>query len=418
MNRPRILFLAPKAPYPLTSGLAMREFHLLRAYSTIAAVDLVFFAQDDAELAEVKHGVSPYCERVRAIPFPPVRPVGSFGRGPAWRLLTSPLLAGILDSPALRQIVAEAAPVTDLIHVGRLPLVSAAESLLTRTRTKPRLILDLDDVESSAQARILRLSPSTRWIYRVFRYADLVRLLAYQRRVVRRFDQVFVCSENDRRRLGQKNVVVVPNGVDVPSELPPMAPDARTLLFCGLLSYRPNEDAVQFFVRSILPAIRHELPDTRLVVVGRAPSAALRALDDGVTVRIEADVPSVAEHYRRAAVAVVPLRMGGGTRIKILEAWSLGVPVVSTSIGCEGLDGIDGEHLLVADTPGRFARACVDLLQRPSRRQALARRGRELVSRQYRWETSTQHALLSMRTLLNLPGSCWPDPRTAGSCRG
>ena len=416
MSRPRILFLTPKAPYPLTSGLAMRQFHLLRAYSTIAAVDLVFFAQDDSELAEVSHGVGQYCERIRTIPFPPVRQVGSLGRWPGWRGLTYPLLAWILDSPELRRVVAESAPFTDLIHVSRLHLVNSVEPLLTRTRKRPRLILDLDDVESSAQVRLLRLSPSRRWIYRVFRYCDLVRVYAYQRRVVQRFDRVFVCSENDRTRLGRTNLVVVPNGIDVPSERPNESPDARTLLFCGLLSYHPNEDAVQFFVRSIFPAIRREVPETRLVVVGRSPSAALRALTDDASIRIEADVPSVADYYRKAAVAVVPLRMGGGTRIKILEAWSLGVPVVSTSIGCEGLEGVDGEHLIVADTPQQFARSCVELLRSPSRREALARSGRDLVLGKYRWETSTRNAVLAVRELLSLPGPPLPDTRKPDPC--
>jgi polysaccharide biosynthesis protein PslH len=418
MKRPRILFLAPKAPYPLTSGLAMRQFHLLRAYSSIASVDLAFFAGHDRELVEVCQGVGSYCERIHAIPFPPVRKPGTFGPWLGWKEMIHPLLIRGLDSCAIRRFVADSAESTDLIHVSRLYTANAVEALLDGRRRRPRLILDLDDVETVAQWRLLRHSRSRRWVYRAFRYCDLVRLFAYQHRTVRQFDRVFVCSEHDRMRLGRPNVVVVPNGFDAPHELPRRGedPDAKTLLFCGLLSYGPNEDAVLFFVRSILPAIRQKLPDARFVVVGTSPSASLRALDNGVSVRIEANVPTVADYYRAATVAVVPLRMGGGTRIKILEAWALGLPVISTSIGCEGLEGVDGEHLIVANTPRQFAEACVELLQSPSRREALARSGRDLVMRKYRWETSTNKAMLAVREVLNLRDPAVPDPGTTDPC--
>ena len=415
MSRPRILFLTPKAPYPLTSGLAMRQYHLLRAYSTIAAVDLVFFAQRESESGAVADGVGRYCERIHAIPFPPARQPGRLGPWPGWGRVTYPLLALALESPPLRRLVLESAESTDLIHVSRLPLAGAVEPLLDGRR-RPRLILDLDDDESLAQARHLRFSPSRRWVYRAFHYVDLVRLARYQRRVLRAFDRVFVCSEHDRQRLKGPNLVVVPNGIDVPGALANEAPDPHTLLFCGLLSYRPNEDAVQFFVSSILPAIRRELPDARFIAVGRTPSRTVQALADGAAVRIEADVPSVAEYYRRATIAVVPLRMGGGTRIKILEAWSLGVPVVTTAIGCEGLEGVDGQHLVVADTPEQFARACLELLRAPARREALARAGRDLVSRRYLWETTARNAVLAAGELLGLPAPPLDDTRRPTPC--
>ena len=414
MGRPRILFLAPRAPYPLTSGLAMREFHLLRAYSSVASVDLAFFARHDDERVEVCQGVRPYCERIHALPLPPARRGCRAGHRLGWREVVYPRLANELDSCAIQRLVADSADSTDLIHVSRLHLANAVEALLDRRKRRPRLILDLDDVESVSQWRLLRLSQSRRWVYRVFRYYDLLRLFAYQRRAVRRFDRVFVCSDHDRARLGRPNVVVVPNGFDVPAELTSSGTDARTLLFCGLLSYSPNEDAMLFFVRSILPAIRRELPDTRFLMVGASPPAAVRALEDGVFVRMEADVPSVTEYYRKATVAVVPLRMGGGTRIKILEAWALGLPVVSTSIGCEGLEGVHGEHLIVADTPRQFAQACIELLRSPARRQALIEAGRDLVMRKYRWETSTSNAVLAVRELLSLhdpaPDTTTQDP--------
>jgi glycosyltransferase involved in cell wall biosynthesis len=403
VSRPRILFLAPKPPYPLTSGMAIRQFHLIRAYSTVASVEVAFFSKDDRDLAQASAGLAPYSERLHAFPFPPARRPGWLG---LWnglgRVVTHPMLADILDSRGLQSLVAGSAGSTDLIHVSRLHLVNAVRPLLNGQRRRPRLILDLDDVESVAKRRHLHATPSRRWVNRVFHYYDLIRLSAYERRAIRRFDRVFVCSDRDRAMLARPNIIVVPNGIDVPTHMPKREPETSTLLFCGLLSYWPNRDAVRYFVESILPHIQHEIPSARLLVVGRSPSADLRDLADGAAVCIEADVPSVVEYYGRAAIAIVPLRMGGGTRIKILEAWALGVPVVTTSIGCEGLEGIDGSHFIVADTPIDFARACVDLLRSPSHRERLARCGRELAYARYRWETSTRNAIDAVGNLLNL----------------
>jgi polysaccharide biosynthesis protein PslH len=403
VSRPRILFLAPKPPFPLTSGAAMRQFHLIRAYSTVASVELAFFCKDVQELSQARAGLAPYCERLHTFPVPPARRPGRLG---PWqglgRMMTRPMLARILESRELRHFVVDSAGSTDLIHVSRLHLVNAVEPLLTGQRQRPRLILDLDDVESVAKRRHLRATPSRRWVNRLFHYYDLKRLIAYERQAIRRFDRVFVCSDKDRVMLARPNVIVVPNGIDVPPRLPERQPETSTLLFCGLLSYWPNQDALRYFVEAILPHIQCEIPAARLLIVGRSPSADLLGLADGTSVCIEADVPSVVDYYRRAALAIVPLRIAGGTRIKILEAWALGVPVVTTSIGCEGLEGIDGSHFIVADTPKDFARACVDVLRSPSRFEPLVRSGRDVVHAKYRWETSSRIAIGAVQDLLNL----------------
>ena len=154
MSRPRILFLAPKPPFPLTSGAAMRQFHLIRAYSTVASVELAFFCKDVQELSQARAGLAPYCERLHTFPVPPARRPGRLG---PWqglgRMMTRPMLARILESRELRHFVVDSAGSTDLIHVSRLHLVNAVEPLLTGQRQRPRLILDLDDVESVAKRR-------------------------------------------------------------------------------------------------------------------------------------------------------------------------------------------------------------------------------------------------------------------------
>jgi glycosyltransferase involved in cell wall biosynthesis len=296
-----------------------------------------------------------------------------------------PSLITSMFSPEMAEVVRDLSLSADLVHVARLHMVAQVERLFEGL-ARPTTVLDMDDVETALRARMLGAASSLAGRYDPLDHLELVRLRTYERRTVRRFDRVFVCSERDRRRFRRPNVMVVPNGTDVSAELPKNEPDGRTLLFCGVLSSRQNIDGLEFFVRQILPEIRREIPDARLVIVGRAPALSVRQLDNGQSVLVKADVPSVTEYYRRATLAIVPLRIGTGTRLKILEAWALGVPVVSTTIGVEGLDALGGEHVLIADAPGQFARDCVTLLRTPPLRQQLIRQGRDLVSRAYRWE--------------------------------
>jgi len=303
-------------------------------------------------------------------------------------------------SPDISRIVHELAPRADLVHVTGIHMVPQIEPLLTERSVGVRFVLDLPDVESARDAKRLRFIPLRSWSRIGFGYYDVLRLWAYQRRVTRWFDQVLVCSEQERERLTVSNVVVVPNAVNVPIDMPSSDTDGRTLLFCGTLSYPPNVDGLQYFVRTILPEIRKDIPDVRLLIIGRSPKPEVQALEDGVTIRIVSNPPTVPEYYAKATVAIVPIRFGGGTRIKILEAWALGVPVVSTPLGCEGLDAIDGEHLAVAGTPVRFAKACVELLQTPSLRRRLTARGRELVWRKYRSEAIRSEIVTMVRKLV------------------
>jgi glycosyltransferase involved in cell wall biosynthesis len=144
---------------------------------------------------------------------------------------------------------------------------------------------------------------------------------------------------------------------------------------------------LRFFVAKVFPLIQEELNGARLLVVGRDTPREVQALHDGQAIFVERTVPSVEEYYQRATVAVVPLRIGAGTRLRILEAFALGRPVVSTTIGCEGLEVVDGRDLLVADEPRALADACIDLLRDPGLRERLVRAGRELVKRHYTWES-------------------------------
>jgi polysaccharide biosynthesis protein PslH len=156
-------------------------------------------------------------------------------------------------------------------------------------------------------------------------------------------------------------------------------------VFTGSMDWLPNEDAMQFFCREILPIVRSEEPEARLTIVGRAPTPAVRRLADDTAVQVTGRVDDVRPYIKDAAVYIVPLRIGGGTRLKIFEAMSMGKAVVSTTVGAEGLPVTSGEHVMLADEPRTFARAIVSLMRDAGRRAQLESAARALVLERYDW---------------------------------
>jgi glycosyltransferase involved in cell wall biosynthesis len=197
-------------------------------------------------------------------------------------------------------------------------------------------------------------------------------------------------SEADRALLAANapgaDIRAIPTGVDTSYFHPNGAVETpATLVFTGSMDWYPNEDAIMYFIEAILPEIRREIPGISLAVVGRDPSSRLRAAGAASGVRVTGTVEDVRPHVAEAAVYVVPLRVGGGTRLKIFEALAMAKAVVATRIGAEGLPIVSGEHFLQADEPADFARAVVTLLKDPARRRALGMAGRRLMEERYSW---------------------------------
>jgi glycosyltransferase involved in cell wall biosynthesis len=221
-------------------------------------------------------------------------------------------------------------------------------------------------------------------------------MLRYERRTLERFDGVLAVSDADRQTFSglypgaiRQPVHVVPTGVDTeyfaPAATPQPAPCGSHLIFTGSMDWLPNEDAMQYFCRDILPLIRAEQPDVTLAIVGRTPTPAVKRLADEHGVTVTGRVDDVRPYMNDAAVYIVPLRIGGGTRLKIFEAMAMGKAVVSTTVGAEGLPVTDGTHVMLADEPRTFAAAVVALLRDPNRRRQLETAARALVVEHYDW---------------------------------
>jgi glycosyltransferase involved in cell wall biosynthesis len=181
----------------------------------------------------------------------------------------------------------------------------------------------------------------------------------------------------------------VPTGVDTTFFTPSRSPrDPREIGFVGSLEWMPNEDAVEFFTSAVLPRIRQTLPDVRFTVVGRHPTARLQALAQAEpALHLVGGVPDVRPYMDRVGAFVVPIRIGGGTRLKIYEALAMEAPVVATTVGAEGLPVEPDQHLLMADDPAAFADAVLRLLTRPAEAEALARRGAAYVRERFGWSS-------------------------------
>ena len=208
-------------------------------------------------------------------------------------------------------------------------------------------------------------------------------------------NHILTVSEEDRRAfveyLPSEKVTAVPTGVDLEYFRPVQAVrQSDTLVFTGMMDWMPNEDAILYFYSKILPIVRQRLPAVRLRVVGRNPSKkilALKEMDPGL--EVTGTVDDIRPYVRDAAVYVVPLRIGGGTRIKIFEAMAMGMPIVSTTIGAEGLPVEHDRNILLADTPASFADATVMLLTQPMARQRIGNAARGLVEERYDWTAVT-----------------------------
>jgi glycosyltransferase involved in cell wall biosynthesis len=261
-------------------------------------------------------------------------------------------------------------------------------------------ILFQHNVESIIWKRQAEHAPTRR--LKMYFQGQHERMLRYEERVCRSVKRIVAVSQDDARAMqslyGVREVAAVPTGVDLDYFAPPPNPPpvASDLVFLGSMDWWPNIDGIRWFVADILPLIRRQLPACSLTVVGRLPSAEiLRLAETDVRIHVTGTVPDVRPYLWGSAVSIVPLRIGGGTRLKIYESMAAQVPVVSTTIGAEGLDVRDGENIALADSPQVFAERCLALLGCAESRRKQAQAAWERVSACYSWEAvSRQFELL------------------------
>lgn len=405
MPRKQLLLIVPTEPAETGNGLAMRAGAHLMALARLFDVHLfivplfdspgagdAFLDRHAARVGRLDLGahLDPLFGLMARLKDPEERHRALLG-------YRKPLLGRFCTSEsaaAVRDWYGRAPP--HAVHVMRLYLAPlAARFRRPAGEARPLLALDLDDDETATRPRLAALHRAAGREREAERdEAESRKYLAWAECYFGDFDRVLVCSESDaarlRRRWNGVRFDVLPNVVAAPPEpAARAAPGPSRLLFVGNLSYAPNEDAVTFLVEEVLPRLRG-LTDREVLldIVGGGAGAPLERIMAAGGVRPRGFVEELAPVYREAAAALAPIRAGGGTRLKILEAFAHGVPVVATPLGAEGLDVANERHLLIAGDGEAFAAACLRLMSDPELAARLARNARQLVRERYGLEAA------------------------------
>jgi sugar transferase (PEP-CTERM/EpsH1 system associated) len=249
------------------------------------------------------------------------------------------------------------------------------------------------NVEAAIWRRHYEVGENPLW--KLLAWREYVAWARAEKRYTQLADHVLTVSDDDRKAflefLPPEKVTTVPTGVDLDYFRPgPGSPEPASIVFTGAMNWLPNEDAIAYFTAEILPIVQRSIPDVTLWVVGRTPTRKVLSLaEKHPCIRVTGAVDDIRPYVHRAAVYVVPLRIGGGTRLKIFEAMAMGMPVVSTTVGAEGLPVRHDDDICLADDPGDFARQTIQLLQDPGRRTRIGRSARALVESRYSWPAVT-----------------------------
>jgi sugar transferase (PEP-CTERM/EpsH1 system associated) len=393
----KILVLTPQFPYPPHQGTTIRNYNLIAYLAKRHAVHLLSFG-DPAQSRDTP--LQGLCHSVQVI-HPPQRAMRQRLTGLFFSRL--PDMAQRLPSAQFRAALAATLEREDpdVVQVEGIELAqylfqSAAGRVAGRLR--PLLVFDDHNAEYVLQQRAFEtdIRRPRRWIGAAYSFVQWQRLQGYERRACMAADRVVAVSETDaaalRRIKPDLSPVVVPNGVDMAFYTAPspaldaqQAPGPHDLAFTGKMDFRPNVDAVLWFVQEVLPLLRQSSPDSRFWVVGQNPHSRLAVLAGHPGVVVTGRVEDVRPYIASAGVYVVPLRIGGGTRLKVLEAMAMGKAIVSTRLGCEGFDLVPDQELAIADTPAEFASAVLALLGDPDRRERLGRAARRFAGSRYDW---------------------------------
>lgn len=389
----KILLLTPQLPYPPRQGTTIRNYNLIRALAQSHTVDLVTFLPP-TETLTTDNPLYRFCRRIAALP-QPVRAL----RQRALDTLTSPLpdMALRLESAAMHELTQSWAQeeVYAIVQVEGIEM--AQYGVKVAEGEGPILVFDEHNCEYLLQKRnaLTDLQQPRRWLAAAYSVAQWQKLVYYERRLCRQADAVLAVSEADKAALQRltpdKTITVVSNGIHVHEyQMAPPSPTLTpTLVFTGKMDYRPNLDAVLWFGRKVLPLIQAQEPHVRFQIVGMNPHARLAELRANPAVEITGAVPDAQPYIQAATVYIIPMRVGGGTRFKALEAMACGKAIVSTRLGVEGIGVEQERELLLADTPEDFAAAVVRLVRDAHQTGALGRRlgaaARSLVESHYDW---------------------------------
>ena len=376
----KILFLTSRIPYPPHRGDKLKIWNLMKELSARHSITLITFVASRRELQWEKH-LSEVCEEVRFVHLPVWRSVLNCVAA-SWRQV--PFQVAYYSSSRMdklvREVLMQSKP--DVVHTHLIRMAQYTHAMSDRPR-----VLDLTDAVSLYLERILQVQKNP--IARVAIKAELKRMTKYER-ILEDFNIALVCSQVDKSRLLQSapksRIGLMHNGVDLNHfvQRNSLQTDEARIIFTGNMSYYPNRDAARYFAETIFPLVRKRIPEARLWIVGQNPPRKINALSAG-NITVTGFVEDIAAEYLKSAVAVSPVRFGAGTLNKVLEPLALGVPVVTTSIGIQGLNLEENKEVFVADDPVKFAESVIRLLQDPVLRRESGHRAMQSIRSRFGW---------------------------------
>jgi len=395
-----ILIITTRLPYPTNNGAKIRAFQIIKALACKHNVTLIsyFGSEREADYFEVFSSMG-----VNLVPIlnPAIdRPVG------LRELITSltsglPLSVGKYNDQRLSEAIAKNVKGQDVIHCEHMHIAHYAFKYMDIPK-----VLDAHNVETQIAHRMTKCESNL--LKKLILSLNSRAMRAYEKKVCSKLDLVLSVSPEDKLTLesdfGSRNVQLLENGVDVGFFHPDMFPGKQNklkMVFVGAMDWLPNSDGVINFVTDTLPLIRKHNSAIQLDIVGKDPPESVISLGTIEGVRVTGTVDDVRPYIADSRVYVVPLRFGGGTRLKILEAFASGKPVVSTSLGCEGIACCNGEHLLIADTPVDFAASVIRLLQDQVYCSTLTNNARKLAVETYSWDVICAKILIYYEELLS-----------------
>jgi len=398
----RILWVKVGGLWPLTSGGRLRSFHIISELSRHHDVTVLTTHEPEEDEAALVRQL-PRCTHVISVPHTLAK---RGGIGFLWALMRSwmtPLPVSVFKCR-------NAALAAELVRVsadGHFDLC-VADFLYAVPNVELEGPIPVVLFEHNVEYMIWQRTSanSSNPLRRAALELEWRKMRRYENRACRRAQLTITVSEDDRVLLGtdapKSGIEAIPTGVDVDyfEGGDETLEQTAEIVFTGSMDWHPNEDAMRYFMDTILPLLRREVPEVSLTIVGRNPSRDLREAAEAAGVTVTGTVDDVRPYIRRAAVYVVPLRIGGGTRLKIYEALAMGKAVVSTTIGAEGLPLQEGVHILRADDPDAFAGKVVDLLRDRTKRQNLGTAGRRLMEQEYSWSRVARDFAQHCRTLV------------------
>ncbi len=379
----KILMITPYFPWPVRGGASMRIFNIVKKLSQ-KGYKIVLLAGRKKNQSISEREMSKYCEKIYFYSLPSFNrffslffSLFSFLPYPAFEYQSKDFLKKIFH-------LLENEPF-DLIWINFLFM----SNFLLKINIKTPVVLDQFEADEILWERYIREGSI---FQKFFAFLNLKKIQFLQKRIFKKVNALFCVSKKEAEFMKSRTpkntrVWVVPNGVDTEFFQFKRAKRSNPIiLFLGAMCVRRNIDAVIWFIKKIFPKIKKAIPEVQFQIVGHRPGKEISVLNKISGIKVIGTVEDVRPYYEKAKVYVAPFRFGEGTRLKILEAMATGVPIVSTKEGCQGIDVVDGEHLLIAKNKNEFGEKVIELLSSPQKSKVLAESARKLVEEKYSWK--------------------------------